>query len=248
MALVIVPCSATRAPMKATAGCAVRCGAGPSAVSSNFSAPAARRARGAGSRVTAAAGRGFARRLAARLARGRGPRPRARVASRLSARAPGASPWTTYERWGGSMTLAYRALSGGGVCARVDDRGRRPERARCVRPSSLNAFMARARASGRRRPARVGERARPRGRRAGHAVRGRRLGRLLLVAASRHQPGPEFRPDSDRCCQLAVSAGRYYGRRHRGARRDTHRRPSARPPGPTYGPSTRLDIELELGS
>ena len=113
------------------------------------------------------------------------------------------------------MTLAYGVLRGGGVCARVDGTvvdlsGLDP----LFDSPSLNAFMAagpevwrQARVAGRRGPRGGGGRAR-------HAVRGRGLRGLLLVARPRDEPraacsGPDAEPLLPNWRHLPVG---YHGR------------------------------------
>ena len=86
------------------------------------------------------------------------------------------------------------------------------------------------------------------------AVHGRRLRRLLLLARARDEPRPDV-PARLRAAaaELAPPAGRL-PRPGRDGRRQRHAGPAAAGAGqvagrrrPAYGPSRRLDIELELG-
>ena len=149
------------------------------------------------------------------------------------------------------MTLAYGALAGGGVCARVGEQvldlnGLDEPLAE----SSLNAFMARGPEYRAEIAARVETDGPPRRTAAARdAVRGRRLRRLLLLAPPRHELGRMFRPDGEPLLpnwrHLPVG---YHGRS--GTVVPTGSlvpRPSGQHPGGAFGPSRRLDIELEAG-
>jgi fumarylacetoacetase len=153
------------------------------------------------------------------------------------------------------VTLAYGVLAGGGVCARVDGRvldlsGLDPVFA----ASSLNGFMARGHGFWRETSERAGD---------GTEVESAALGMPFEVAdyvdfySSRVHAtnlGRILRPDSEPLMpnwrHLPVG---YHGRAGTVVPSGTPvRRPfgQRRPPGaeaPTFGPSVRLDIELEAG-
>jgi fumarylacetoacetase len=148
------------------------------------------------------------------------------------------------------VTLAYGVLSGGGVCARVDGRvldlrGIDP----CFAQPSLNAFMARGPEFWAEMRARVSE---------GAEAAGPRLAMPFEVAdyvdfySSLHHAtnlGLMFRPGSEPLLpnwrHLPVG---YHGRAGTVVPDGTPvRRPRGQRPGPTFGPSERLDIELEAG-
>ena len=143
------------------------------------------------------------------------------------------------------MTLAYGALNGGGVCARVEDRVLDLSALDdCFAQSSLNAFMAR----GPRFWAEASERVEE-----GREVAGAELAMPFEVAdyvdfySSLHHAtnlGRMFRPGSEPLLpnwrHLPVG---YHGRvRHRGARagpRCAGPLRASRPGAPTFGPSGR---------
>ncbi len=149
------------------------------------------------------------------------------------------------------MTLAYGVLAGGGVCARVDggvlDLSELDE---VLAARSLNAFMARGPEFRREVAARVEEEGRP--------LEDAELAMPFEVAdyvdffSSIHHArnlGRMFRPDGDPLMpnwrHLPVG---YHGRA--GTVVPTGSavvRPSGQRPGAVFGPSERLDIELEAG-
>jgi fumarylacetoacetase len=148
------------------------------------------------------------------------------------------------------VTLAYGVLDGGGVCARLEGRvldlsGLDEVLAR----PSLNAFMARGRAFWEEVAGRAGE---------GSVVTSPRLAMPFEVAdyvdfySSLHHAenlGRMFRPDAEPLLpnwrHLPVG---YHGRSATVVPSGTPvRRPSGQRPGPDFGPSRRLDIELEAG-
>jgi fumarylacetoacetase len=151
------------------------------------------------------------------------------------------------------VTLAYGVLEGGGVCARVDGRvldlsGLDP----VLERASLNAFMARGPDFWREARERVGE---------GAEVEAPRLALPFEVAdyvdfySSLHHAanvGRMFRPDAEPLLpnwrRLPVG---YHGRSGTVVPSGTLvRRPCGQRPGewgPTFGPTRRLDIELEGG-
>jgi len=148
------------------------------------------------------------------------------------------------------MTLAYGVFAGGGVCARVD--GRLVD-LRGVDPvfegSSLSALMAGGPDVWRQARERVGE---------GREVSGAELGMPFEVAdyvdfySSLHHAvnlGRMFRPDAEPLLpnwrHLPVG---YHGRSGTVVPSGTPvRRPRGQRPGPEFGPTERLDIELEAG-
>jgi fumarylacetoacetase len=148
------------------------------------------------------------------------------------------------------MTLAYGVLRDGGVCARVDGR---VVDLRGVEPvfdaPSLNALMAGGQEVWGRARERVGE---------GREVSGPELGMPFEVAdyvdfySSLHHAmnlGRMFRPDAEPLLpnwrHLPVG---YHGRSGTVVPSGTPvRRPRGQRPGPEFGPSARLDIELEAG-
>jgi fumarylacetoacetase len=148
------------------------------------------------------------------------------------------------------VTLAYGVLEGGGVCARldagvVDLSGLDP----CFAQPSLNAFMARGPGFWAQAKRRLGE---------GGEVSDPRLGMPFEVAdyvdfySSLHHAtnlGRMFRPGSEPLLpnwrHLPVG---YHGRSGTVVASGTPiRRPCGQRPGPAFGPSQRLDIELEVG-
>ena len=148
------------------------------------------------------------------------------------------------------MTLAYGVLAGGGVCAR--DGGRVLDLSgldRVLAEPSLNAFMARGRAFEREIAGRVPE---------GREVASPDLGMPFEVAdyvdffSSIHHAenlGRMFRPDSEPLMpnwrHLPVG---YHGRAGTVVPSGTPVvRPSGQRPGAVFGPSEKLDIELEAG-
>jgi fumarylacetoacetase len=154
------------------------------------------------------------------------------------------------------VTLAYGVLSGGGVCARVDGvvvdlRGVDP----LFDAPSLNALMAAGPEAWRQARERVDE-----GRELGEAgeLGDTALGMPFEVAdyvdfySSLHHAtnlGRMFRPDAEPLLpnwrHLPVG---YHGRSGTVVPSGTPvRRPSGQRPGPSFGPSARLDIELEAG-
>ena len=150
------------------------------------------------------------------------------------------------------VTLAYGVLRGGGVCARVDGARGGPAR-RSIRSfdaPSLNALMAAGPEAGARRAARVDEGREVAGAGARHAVRGGRLRRLLLVAPPRDEPraacsGPDAEPLLPNWRHLPVG---YHGRAGTVVPSGTPvQAPGGQRPGGEFGPSARLDIELEAG-
>jgi len=154
------------------------------------------------------------------------------------------------------VTLAYGVLRGGGVCARVED-GRVLDLSALdpvFASSSLNAFMARGREFWEEASDRVDD---------GNEVEAPALGLPFEVAdyvdfysslAHATNLGRMFRPDSEPLLanwrHLPVG---YHGRAGTVVPSGTPvRRPCGqrRPPGaeaPSFGPSVRLDIELEAG-
>jgi fumarylacetoacetase len=148
------------------------------------------------------------------------------------------------------VTLAYGVLDGGGVCARVEGRVLDLSGLDDVLAGpSLNAFMARGRAFWEEVAGRVGE---------GSEVASPRLAMPFEVAdyvdfySSLHHAenlGRMFRPDAEPLLpnwrHLPVG---YHGRSATVVPSGTPvRRPSGQRPGPEFGPSRRLDIELEAG-
>jgi len=148
------------------------------------------------------------------------------------------------------MTLAFGVLRGGGVCARVDGRvvdlrGADP----VFDAPSLNPLMAGGPELWRQARDRVGE---------GREVSGAALGMPFEVAdyvdfySSLHHAvnlGRMFRPDAEPLLpnwrHLPVG---YHGRSGTVVPSGTPvRRPRGQRPGPEFGPSVRLDIELEAG-
>ena len=148
------------------------------------------------------------------------------------------------------MTLAYGVLAGGGVCARVEGRvldisGLDP----VLGVGSLNAFMARGPEFRRELAGRVGE---------GREVEAPRLGLPFEVAdyvdfySSLHHAenlGRMFRPDGEPLLpnwrHLPVG---YHGRAGTVLPSGTPvRRPRGQRGASNFGPSVRLDIELEAG-
>jgi fumarylacetoacetase len=149
------------------------------------------------------------------------------------------------------VSLAYGVLAGGGVCARVDGRVLDlSELDELLAAASLNAFMARGPEFRREVAARVEEEGQP--------LEGAELSMPLEVAdyvdffSSIHHArnlGRMFRPDGDPLMpnwrHLPVG---YHGRA--GTVVPTGSaivRPSGQRPGAIFGPSERLDIELEAG-
>jgi fumarylacetoacetase len=148
------------------------------------------------------------------------------------------------------VTLAYGVLAGGGVCARAD--GRVLDLSgldTCFSQPSLNAFMARGRQFWAEAEGRVGE---------GREPADARLAMPFEVAdyvdfySSLHHAvnlGRMFRPGSEPLLpnwrHLPVG---YHGRSGTVVADGTPvRRPCGQRPGPSFGPSEKLDIELELG-
>ena len=148
------------------------------------------------------------------------------------------------------MTLAWGALRGGGVCARVDGRvldmrGLDP----VFDAPSLNALMEAGPETWRQAGERVGE---------GRELDGGELGLPFEVAdyvdfySSLHHAtnlGRMFRPDDEPLLpnwrHLPVG---YHGRAGTVVPSGTPvRRPNGQRPGAEFGPSRRLDIELEAG-
>ncbi len=148
------------------------------------------------------------------------------------------------------MTLAFGVLRGGGLCARVDGtvvdlRGLDP----LFDSPSLNAFMAAGPDVWRQASERVGE---------GSELEGAELGMPFEVAdyvdffSSIHHAtnlGRMFRPDAEPLMpnwrHLPVG---YHGRAGTVVPSGTPvRRPTGQRPGADFGPSARLDIELEAG-
>jgi fumarylacetoacetase len=148
------------------------------------------------------------------------------------------------------MTLAYGVLRGGGVVARVDDRvvdlsGLDP----MFDSPSLNALMAAGPEMWRQVRGRLDE---------GRELSGAELGMPFEVAdyvdfysSLDHATnlGRMFRPDAEPLLpnwrHLPVG---YHGRSGTVVPSGTSvRRPSGQRPGPEFGPSARLDIELEAG-
>jgi fumarylacetoacetase len=148
------------------------------------------------------------------------------------------------------MTLAYGVLAGGGVCARVDGAvvdlsGLDP----MFDSGSLNAFMAAGPEAWRQARGRVSE---------GREVAAPELGMPFEVTdyvdfySSLHHAtniGRMFRPDAEPLLPnwrwLPVG---YHGRAGTVVPSGTPvRRPQGQTPGPSFGPSARLDIELEAG-
>ena len=148
------------------------------------------------------------------------------------------------------MTLAYGVLRGGGVCARVggDVVDLRPLDS-IFENSSLNAFMAAGPEASRQVRDRLGE---------GHEIADAALGMPFEVAdyvdfySSLHHAinlGRMFRPDAEPLLpnwrHLPVG---YHGRSGTVVPSGTPvRRPRGQRPGPAFGPTARLDIELEAG-
>lgn len=148
------------------------------------------------------------------------------------------------------MTLAYGVLAGGGVCARVGDEVLDLSAlAEDLAGPSLNAFMARGPAFWSEVEGRLGE---------GHEVEEPVLGMPFAVAdyvdfySSLHHAknlGRMFRPGSEPLLEnwlhLPVA---YHGRAGTVVPSGTPvRRPRGQRPGPAFGESERLDIELEAG-
>ena len=148
------------------------------------------------------------------------------------------------------MTLAYGVLRGGGVCARVD--GRVVDLSaldEVLAGPSLNALMARGPGFWHELAGRVGE---------GREADSPELALPFAVAdyvdfySSLHHAtnlGRMFRPGSEPLLpnwrHLPVG---YHGRAGTVVASGTPvRRPSGQRPGPEFGPSRRLDIELEAG-
>jgi fumarylacetoacetase len=148
------------------------------------------------------------------------------------------------------VTLAYGVLRGGGVCARVGDQvvdlsGLDP----VFDAPSLNAFVAAGPEVWRQAASRVGD---------GHEVAGAELALPIEVAdyvdfysSLDHATnlGRMFRPDAEPLLpnwrHLPVG---YHGRAGTVVASGTPvRRPVGQRPGPEFGPSARLDIELEAG-
>jgi fumarylacetoacetase len=148
------------------------------------------------------------------------------------------------------VTLAYGVREGGGVCARMEGRlldlsGLDP----CFSESSLNAFMARGPRFWAEAKGRVAE---------GRELAEVRLAMPFEVAdyvdfySSLHHAvnlGRMFRPGSEPLLpnwrHLPVG---YHGRAGTVVPDGTPvRRPRGQRPGPSFGPSEKLDIELELG-
>jgi fumarylacetoacetase len=148
------------------------------------------------------------------------------------------------------MTLAYGVLRGGGVCARVSGGvvDLRPLDS-IFEGSSLNALMAAGPEAWRQVRDRLGE---------GREVADAQLGMAFEVAdyvdfySSLHHAvnlGRMFRPDAEPLLpnwrHLPVG---YHGRSGTVVPSGTPiRRPRGQRPGPEFGPSERLDIELEAG-
>jgi fumarylacetoacetase len=148
------------------------------------------------------------------------------------------------------VTLAYGVLAGGGVCARVDGRvvDLRPLDS-IFEGTSLNALMAAGPEVWRPARSRVDE---------GHEVADAELGLPIEVAdyvdfySSLHHAvnlGRMFRPDAEPLLpnwrHLPVG---YHGRAGTVVPSGTPvRRPRGQRPGAEFGPSERLDIELEAG-
>jgi fumarylacetoacetase len=148
------------------------------------------------------------------------------------------------------VTLAFGVLAGGGVCARVDGR---VVDLRALDPvfeaSSLNALMAAGPEVWRQARSRVGE---------GRELADAQLGMPFEVAdyvdfySSLHHAmnlGRMFRPGAEPLLpnwrHLPVG---YHGRSGTVVPSGTPvRRPRGQRPGPEFGPSERLDIELEAG-
>ncbi len=148
------------------------------------------------------------------------------------------------------MTLAYGVLRGGGVCARVEDRVVDLSALdACFAQPALNAFMARGPEFWSEAAGRVGE---------GTEVEHAELQMPFAVAdyvdfySSLHHAtnlGRMFRPGSEPLLpnwrHLPVG---YHGRAGTVVPDGTPvRRPSGQHPGGGFGPSEKLDIELELG-
>ena len=232
-------------------GSTIRCGSGPRA---RLPQPAARPA-GLPREATRAAGRGARRRGAEDAAAATGSAPtRSRPRERLFT-GYGSCSWREPVddlRELGVLDDARlrRARGRRGVRARRRARAR-PQRARRgVRAASLNAFMARGPGSGAEARERVDE---------GRAVEAAGLGMPFEVAdyvdfySSLHHAtnlGRMFRPDARAAAsELAPPAGglpraRGHGGAERHARAATVRPAAA---GRRFGPSVRLDIELEAG-
>ena len=153
---------------------------------------------------------------------------------------------------GARVTLAYGVLAGGGVCARVGGAGARPERARRGARGRLaeRVHGARPGVPAPRSPRRVEE---------GRPVEPPELGMPIEVAdyvdfysSLQHATnlGRMFRPGRRAAAaELAPPAGGLpRPRRHGGAERDAVVRAAERPAcRRSFGPSERLDIELEAG-
>ena len=162
--------------------------------------------------------------------------------SGASAAAAGASRWTIFGRWGCWHDARVGSAAGGGVCARVDGR---VVDMRGVDPlfdaPSLNALMAAGPEAWRQARERVDEgnevedfTTTPR-----HALRGRRLRGLLLVAPPRDEPRPDV-PAGRRAAaaELAPPAGGLpRPRRHGGAERHA----GAAAERPAAGPRVRAE-------
>ena len=148
------------------------------------------------------------------------------------------------------MTLAYGVLRGGGVCARVDGRVLDLSALdESLTGPSLNALMARGPGFWAELAGRVGE---------GRELESPELTLPFSVAdyvdfySSLHHAtnlGRMFRPGSEPLLpnwrHLPVG---YHGRAGTVVASGTPvRRPSGQRPGPEFGPSRRLDIELEAG-
>jgi fumarylacetoacetase len=148
------------------------------------------------------------------------------------------------------VTLAYGVLEGGGVCARGDGRvfdlsGLAP----CFDGDSLNAFMARGPQFWAQAEGRISE---------GRELAVARLAMPFEVADyvdfysslhHAHNLGRMFRPGAEPLLpnwrHLPVG---YHGRSGTVVPDGTAvRRPSGQRAGPSFGPSEKLDIELELG-
>ena len=164
-------------------------------------------------------------------------------------------PVDDLRRWGCCVTLAYGVLRDGGVCARVDGRVvdlQRPRSdVRCPVAEPAHGGGAGGVAAG-ARPGRTTAM------RWGTAFDEDRLGMPFEVAdyvdfySSLHHAtnlGRMFRPDAEPLLpnwrHLPVG---YHGRAGTVVPSGTPvRRPSGQRPGPEFGPSRRLDIELEAG-
>ena len=191
---------------------------------------------------------------------------RQRVRASSSAAAPSSSPSRSCTRWECSRSERLRHLfdrrrdAPRGLAGR-----RRGARPRCSRPGRGVRGPDRTRSwrsAGRRgrTPSGRSRRTSPRERPHSYPHRGgappslrrRRLRRLLLLARARDQPRPPLPAGRRRSFPTAASTGRVPRPRGDGRRvRDPVVRPSANPahPAPRHpvGPSTRLDVELELG-